>query len=320
MNPIRITPSEFNLDRYAPGRYWISIELRAGTRDLDLNVLLIRGAETGKTLVVTGGVHGDECEGVRAILETFRELDPSEMRGTFLAVPVANAPAFWSGTRVSPLDSANLARVFPGSLNGLPTETIAYWIDQLVLSRADLYLDLHSGGIRFAMPTLVGYYEADPRARDAAFAFGAPVVWCHPLIAPGRTISAAVARGIPALYAESPGGGRISLADLALYRCGLKNLLHHLSILTGKPVPAPVWLHLRGNGDIDQGIQASVRGILISRVRLLEEVTRGQEIGVLVDIGGNVIECLHAPSSGRVVLIHAYPVVVPGEPLFLISA
>ena len=75
-------------------------------------MLVVRGRLPGPTLVVSANVHGDEYEGVRAIFETFNSLDPGAMSGDLLAVPVVNVPAFWAGTRTSPLDDANLARIF----------------------------------------------------------------------------------------------------------------------------------------------------------------------------------------------------------------
>ncbi len=92
-------------------------------------------------------VHGDEYEGVRTLLELSRELDPARMSGDAIFVPVINPPAFWNGTRTSPLDGQNLARVFPGRPDGTPSESIAYWIDQAVFPHADLFIDLHSAGI-----------------------------------------------------------------------------------------------------------------------------------------------------------------------------
>src|SRR4029077_18804374 len=103
------------------------LEVRANIR---IPVLLARGAATGKTLVATASVHGDEYEGVQAIFECFDELDPAQMSGDLLAVPVANPPAFFAGSRLSPLDQANLARCFPGAPDGGPTDAIAWHLDQ----------------------------------------------------------------------------------------------------------------------------------------------------------------------------------------------
>ena len=47
--------------------------------------------------------------------------------------------------------------------------------------------------------------------------FGAPIFWGHPEVAPGRSLSVALAAGIPCLYAECGGGGRVRPADLLAY-------------------------------------------------------------------------------------------------------
>lgn len=264
-------------------------------------------------------MHGDEFEGVRAIFETFRDLDPSTMSGDFVGVPVANPPAFWNCTRTSPLDNGNLARVFPGDASGSPTEAIAYYFDRDILPRADLYVDLHSAGVKCAMPTLVGYHEFDLAARDAALAFGAPVVWRHPTVAPGRTVSAAIARGIPALYAEARGAGRIDPEGLRCYRAGIDNLLRHLGILPGVPAPPGPCRFLNGDGNIDSSVSSTQRGFLIPCVELLETVEHGQVLGTLVDVFGNEIDRFPAPRDGVIVLIHACPLVQPDEPLFMVT-
>lgn len=311
---------EFTLDQFArPGKYQATLDFDAAGHAIQLPLLIVCGAAEGKMLVVTAGVHGDEYEGVLAIFETYRELDPGTLSGSLVMVPVANPPAFWNGTRTSPLDDGNLARVFPGFSDGPPTETIAWHLDQYILSTADFYLDLHSAGVKCLMPTLVGYHEPDPVAREAALVFGAPVVWCHPSVAEGRTVSAAIARGIPALYTEARGAGRIDPEDLGVYRRGIRNLLRYLGMTPGVLEAVPTPLRIYGNGNIDASLTASIRGFLEPSVTLLQAVTSGQELGVLSDLHGNVIERYAAPDDGLVVLIHAFPVVQPGEPLFLVT-
>jgi uncharacterized protein len=287
--------------------------------EVELPVILLRGAREGKTLVVTAGVHGDEYEGIRAILDLAERLDLSALRGDVLMVTVANPPAFWNGTRVSPLDEGNLARVFPGVADGSATARIAWHLDQEILSQADFYIDLHSAGTAFAMPALVGYDASDLRAEQAAHAFGAEVLWAHPVIAEGRTVSAAKARGIPWLYTEMRGAGRVHPDDLLFLRRGLDNLLRHLGMIEGDSVRVPCKFHLRGDGNVDKSITTSHRGFLIPDVELLQTVVRGQVLGRLVDLHGATLEEFEAPSDGIVVLIHAKPLVASGEPLFLIT-
>jgi uncharacterized protein len=286
---------------------------------IELPVIAVRGAHPGKTLVVSAGVHGDEYEGVQAIFDVIAGLDPSTMHGALVAVPVANPPAFWNVTRTSPLDGGNLARVFPGDPKGSPTQAIAYAFDQQILSIADFYIDLHSAGVKWWMPTLIGYHADDTPAAQAAEAFGAPVIWKHPVIAPGRTVSAAADRGVPALYVEARGAGRIDPDDLLVYRRGLQRLLCHLGITPGMLDPLPAAVRLEGDGNIDKGASATQRGFLTPSVTMLQAVATGDLLGTLHDMWGREIERFTAPCDGVVVLIHACPLVQPGEPLFLLT-
>src|SRR6266852_607147 len=144
---------------------------------LELPVLVAGGHAGGPHVVVLGGVHGDEYEGVAAAAAVWRDLDVSALRGQVSVVSVANPPAFAAGTRTSPVDGANLARTFPGSLTGTVTERIAYQLSEVLIRQADLLIDLHSAGQHYAMPRLCGSYSAATdlgrRCDAAALAFGA---------------------------------------------------------------------------------------------------------------------------------------------------
>lgn len=313
-------PEDFDPNQFDRGRkYAFDLKLGRMAEGVSLPILLVRGRRAGGTLVATAGVHGDEYEGVRAILDTFATLSPDEMSGDFLAVPVANPPAFWNASRTSPLDGRNLARVFPGSLDAGPTDAIAYALAHSIICRADFYLDLHSAGLKLVMPTMAGYHATDSRSREAAMVFGAPVLWAHPSVAPGRTVSFATSRGIPWIYTEARGAGRIHPDDLRIFSVGIKNLLCHLSILPGKPDLREVEFHLYGNGDIDESLVSSQPGILIPHVELLQRVNARDELGRTVNLRGETLEIFPAPYDGIVALIRQCPTVAPGDTIFLVA-
>jgi predicted deacylase len=312
MKPEEFDPNGFGRDEKS------KTELQLDS-SITLQVLLGRGRLKGPTLVVSAGVHGDEYEGVRAIFETFADLSTPEMSGDLLAVPVVNPPAFWNGTRTSPLDGLNLARVFPGAADGSPSERIAWHFAHSILARADFYLDLHSGGIRLRMPSMVGYCSSDPRGIAAAEIFGASVIWGHPSIEPGRTISFADRHGIPWLYTEARGAGRIQADDLQMMKCGIRNLMQHLGILPGKASAPAALVRLYGNGNTDVGLTSTQPGFLLKEIEVMEPVRAGQIIGRLVNIYGEILEEYVAPIAGVVGLVREFPVVEAGDSLFLIA-
>jgi predicted deacylase len=315
-----ISVKEFDPNGYHIGqKFSLNLELGPEAAGVTFPLLLVRGAHEGKTLVVTAGVHGDEFEGVQAILEVIAELDPSVLKGTVIAVPVANPSAFYNGTRTSPLDGLNLARCFPGAERGTPTEVLAFHLGQSIIARADFYLDLHSAGVKLLMPTMVGYDALDPRSRNAAMSFGAPVLWGHPSTDPGRTIAFAASRNIPWLYTEARGAGRVHPDDLGVFKRGIHNLMVHLGILPGQLIPRAVERVLYGNGNVDAAIAANKPGFLVRAVDLLQVVCAHQELGRTLDLHGRVVELFRSPTSGVVGMMRVFPIIESGTPVFLIT-
>jgi uncharacterized protein len=290
---------------------------------LRMPICVVKGRDEGPTLVAFAGVKGDEYEGMRAIVEVYEQLNPEEMRGNFIGVPVVNVPAFWSATRISPLDLKNLARTYPGRPDGTTSERIAYYSQNKIMAHADLFIDLHSGGRNTFLPLLCGYYndggELGRISREAAISFGVPVVWEHDVLSPGRTIYESVRKGIPTLYTECRGGGHLDNDDLKTYVNGLLNLLKYMNVLQGSPAPPPKQMFLGGAGDVDFAIAASHAGLFSARAELLERVVSGQTIGEVTDLLGNVLEKIRANSDGIVELVRSTNRVFPGEILFLIS-
>lgn len=286
----------------------------------ELPLLIARGRAAGPVLGVVSGIHGDEYEGPAAIYRFFDALDPEELKGTVIAMPVANPPAFAAISRTSPLDGENLARVFPGDADGSPSFAIAAAVNAHVIQPADFLIDLHTGGVRYAMPTMAGYYTQDPRSLAAALAFGTPVVWGHDVIPPGRTLSAALARGIPFLYTEGRGGGRVDPEDAGYFERGLWNLARHLGMVEGSLERSPLQLHLLGDGNTDLGAKASRDGFFVPAVALLDCVERGAPIGMLLDYAGVRCESYVAEAAGVVAMIRACPPVRAGESLCLIAS
>ena len=174
------------------------------------------------------------------------------------------------------------------------------------------------------MPTLVGYYahdgEVGRRSRAAAFAFGAPVVWGHPTVAPGRTVSEATARRIPWLYTECP-GRRLAAPG---YGRALRAWCHQRDApirdaAGAKPEREPPHYHLYGSGRIEDALAARSSGFLLPAVRLLDRVQRGDLLGQVLGLAGEVHEELHANADGVLIFMRTTPSVSPGDLAFMVT-
>lgn len=312
---------DFNVNALAANekhRLWLDID------GWQLPVLCICGASAGPRLVLFGAVHGDEYDGPEVIHRIFAQVQPDQLCGTLLMLPVCNVPAYEVVQRSSPIDGANLARVFPGNPRGGITEQIAYWLTEKCIRGADLLLDIHSAGVAYDLPNMVGWTHSDAphhqAGEAAARVFGAPVVWAHPApVPPGRSLSAADGLGVPSLYTEAPGGGRVSPETLSLFVNGVTNVMQYMGMLAGKPTPAAPQHELIGNGNLDQTILSPCAGHFRADVKLLQDVRFGQRLGTVYDLLGNELAVLTAPADGRVILLRALHRVKVGDGLAQIT-
>jgi len=311
-----------SLPRAVKATRWLTVS--SGASDWHLPFFLASGIAAGPTLVVLAGIHGDEYEGMEAIPEVFRAIDPAQLRGTVLMLSACNMPAYLRITRASPIDGLNLARVFPGNQTGSITERIAFWITEKLIRHADFLIDLHSAGQTYNLPTLIGHYYSPAahhqRALSGARAFGAPVIWSHPPDdAPGRTLSAANSLGIPAIYTEAPGGGWVQPDDVACFVEGVLNVMKHLGMCHGAIRARPLKLHLIGSGNLDRVIEAPVEGYFRPSVELLDRVRAGQYIGRVQDLFGEGLADLHADRDGIVIMLRRPRRVQRGDGLALVT-
>ena len=315
--------SDFDLNAVSPGtkwKGWISIgELPAGEQ-VRWPVLVVRGQRPGKVLLANAGTHGDEYEGIAAIHRVFHELDPQEMAGTFLAIPILSPPAFTGGQRNGLWDDRNLARSFPGDPEGLLTERIAHGFATSILPLADLYLDLHAGGTGVNVKTFIGCVTGDcPVAeiqRKAAIAFGLDIVW-NTGVLPGRTLSAAWEAQVPAMYTESPGNRTCLPEEVDKMVAGLFNLLRFLGNLQGEfPTEPPPFFHEEVSGaagHMQEYHRAQYGGLFIPTVKLWDRIEKGQLLGTVFDPLGDPLEEIVSSQTGRLLTLRICPRVMPGE-------
>jgi predicted deacylase len=239
----------------------------------------------GPTILVVGGNHGDEYEGQITVARLCRELPIEAINGQLILLPLANLPAALAGRRVSPLDQANLNRSFPGDPDGGPTAAIAYHIETELVSRADVVIDLHSGGSSLEyIPSALVHVYAQPERHAIALrllkVFGAPIGYVvqQPQGEDRTLIGAADRRGILALGAELGGGGSVSVASARIAYQGTCRVLAHLGVARiAAPEPEPV--RLLDVGGSDYYVYASEDGVFEPLVDLGDEVVAGRDAG-----------------------------------------
>lgn len=291
-------------------------------------IVVISNGE-GPTVLLLGGVHGDEYEGQIALSKLAREVESDQVRGRIIIVPMANYPASEAGLRTSPLDDGNLNRTFPGSAHGTPTEMIAHYIETVLMPMADYLVDLHSGGTSlFYPPTLLrgmGHNQQEAeKLRMLQTAFDLPYAWIFtggggPTSTARTALGAANRNGVTGIMAELGGGGGVDKDILHLTERGLRRVLGSLNMIDGYEPDATQGtreLNVRGS------IYADLSGLFEPFKDIADVVEVNEVVGLIhhpetPSLGPDPV---HAPYEGIVLCKRALGQVQRGDAVFQIAA
>ncbi|MFN7544603.1 MAG: succinylglutamate desuccinylase/aspartoacylase family protein [Acidobacteriota bacterium] len=239
----------------------------------------------GPVVLAMGANHGDEYPGPIALSRLWRELSPEQISGTLILLPWLNPPAAHAATRLSPLDGKNFNRCFPGNPHGSPSEMLAHFLSTELFPRASHVIDLHTGGRSLDfLPCAHMHDVPDPRQnremRLAAEAFLTPDTFLYADVAgAGLLPSEAERQGKIVITTELGGSESVPAHIHRLCQRGLSNVLRHIGVLSGDPLPrtAPArWLAALDERDY---LFAPESGIYENAVSLGEAVIAGQTLG-----------------------------------------
>jgi predicted deacylase len=171
------------------------------------------------------------------------------------------------------------------------------------------------------MPSFAGFIEdgspVAERSRRAAYAFGLPLVWEHEAPAPpGRTVSAALARGIACVYVEGSGGGSLQRDEQERYVQGVLNVLAELGMLArGGLVAAsePPRVMRGAGGDLDASIVAAVSGRFVAAAGAGAQLETGDAIGEILDEDGRPVAEIRSPVDATLVFVRRTARIAAGE-------
>ena len=295
-------------------------EFRMQGQPYRLPMWLINGAAEGPALVVTAGVHAAEYASIAAALELGRSLDPKNLHGRVIVVPVIDMPAFTARSiYICPLDGKNPNRVFPGNANGTASEQIADWVFRNVILQADYFVDLHGGDLIEALvPFTIFFRTGDKRVDDKSLEI-AKVFGIHFLVSsetPGSTFCAASRAGIPSILTESGGQGIWTPQHVADHTNGLNRLMRHLGMIPGgAPQPVPFTLLERF-----LWMRSDHVGFWYPAVAVNDKVKAGQNLGCVKDCEGRVLQTAVSPADGVVLFIVTSLAINATDPLLAIGA
>lgn len=296
------------------------IEVPPGSDEgLRIPVAVVNGAKTGPVLALVAGSHGTEYASIIALEKLIALLNPAEVSGTIIIVPIINIPSFEHKTvHLNPVDKKNMNRFYPGKIDGTQTERASYLITKQVVEQCDHLIDLHGGDMDeslrpYSYWTKTGNEKQDQISREMVLAFGLD----HIVISTERPKdpqasryleNTATTRGKPSITVEAGHAGTVETDDVNALINGCLNVMRYLKMmsLTATPLDHPVWIERLAT------LASEQTGIFYPLVKRGSFVEQGQKIGYVTDYLNNPIFEARAPVAGVVLYICAVPSMTKG--------
>jgi predicted deacylase len=269
---------------------------------------ILNGAQAGPVLCLESTLHGWEPVGAEIIRRALQRVDPADVSGAVLALPLAHPFAVefggnieGAGVRTSPSDNLDLNRVWPGKRdgagfptpNGWLTEQMAYAMWNEVVKKADYLIDFHDGtGSCDELPVAFpqGYPDGEQgcrpdlteQVRELAKAFGSMVTWWRGGRGLNTTMisgSFAANGGVPMVVEAGGASAFDETVDMAVEN--VLNVMKHLKMIDGELV-----LPKRQIFVDNYVVYRSVAGgyyLAEPEVKLGAEVKKGQVLGRVID-------------------------------------
>lgn len=271
-----------------------------GNGEFELPITVLNGKKSGKTVLITAGIHGAEYVGIQSSIELAEHLKIEKIVGTIVIIKVVNRQAFEmrSGSEGFE-DGVNLNRVFPGKETGSQMERLAYAIEKELFPCADFYIDLHSGDSYEQLTPYIyyaGIAETDVVEISRKMAEQADVPYMvRSSVAKGGCYNYAACLGIPSVLIERGQMGGWTKEEAHSTRRDVRNILCCLGGYLGQKdyrnyYPLEV---------TDVSYQAATKmGMWYPYKKPGEMIRQGEVLGVVKDYEGRVLEVSRAEYDG----------------------
>ncbi|MCP5014815.1 MAG: succinylglutamate desuccinylase/aspartoacylase family protein [Ketobacter sp.] len=301
-----IAPGTFRTLHWSPGLSMTSL-------NTPVPVLVAHGAAPGPTMCMTAALHGDELNGIEIVRRVLHQIEPDDLKGTIIGMPIVNLDGFRRASRYMS-DRRDLNRYFPGNPIGSYASRVAHSLFHKVILHCDYLVDIHTGSfLRTNLPQLRGDLK-NPMILEFSRHFGGMGV-LHHRGGSGTLRRAAADSGIPAITMETGGPHSLDQESVSHGVKGMKNVLHNLGMYKTVRlwlIPQPVFYQ-------STWVRSNQGGIMLSKVVLDEKVKKGQLLGRVIDPITNTSSDIISPLNGIVLGKALDQVVSPGFATFHIG-
>lgn len=283
------------------------------TTEIDLIAHVYRSKHDGPTLLVIGGVHGDEVNGIEIVKRAERKGMFKRLEvGNVIAVPLLNVFGFINYSREFP-GGKDVNRSFPGSKNGSLASRVAYTLTKEILPHVDFAIDFHTGGASVYNYPQSRAYRNDPESIRLAEEFGMPHLITGGLIAKSLR-KTAHDMGIPMVVFEGGESQRMDEFSIQEGLRGIKRVLIARRMIKGKNEPIERTLIQDGTW-----LRATRSGMFTCEKVSGDRIEKGDVLGSISGPYGDFAVKVKARKSGVIYGHNNQPVVNKGDALFHIG-
>ncbi len=291
----------------------ISIARLPTYTNIDLSIRIIRAKKDGPVVLLSGGLHGDEINGIEIVRRLISGDNLALTAGTIIAIPLMNVYGFIQNVRGVP-DGKDINRSFPGTKNGSLAMLVAYTIVKEIIPIIDYGIDFHTGGASRANYPQIRCEINQKNDLELAKAFAPPVI-LHSRLIDKSFRKVASKRGKQIIVYETGESMRIDEDGIGIAIKGTQRFLHHLKMRNNSQEP----LMKTSIYEKSSWLRANYAGIFNPKIKLGDTVKPRQIIGRITDPYGNESFKVINRNAGRVIGLNYSPVVHKGDAVLHIA-
>ncbi|TDQ28592.1 succinylglutamate desuccinylase/aspartoacylase family protein [Tenacibaculum caenipelagi] len=278
---------------------------------IEIPVYVFNGEALGPTILLQGGLHGDEVNSIELVRRMLIDKSYKIHRGCVIVVPLLNIFGFLNMSR--DMHGKDVNRSFPGSKTGSLASRMAYYLMKEITNNVDFAIDFHTGGEQRNNFPQIRYTPEDEKGFQLAKIFNAPFMFSSKLI-PKSFRSQCHKNNISVIVYE--GGESLRLEENAIQHgiYGTLRVLKHFNMIHHNvEVPKnPTSIHINKRN----WIRAKVAGLFTSTIKNGEKVEKGQILGHIMDTYGETNFTIKSPTSGYIIAKNNFPIINMGDALF----
>ena len=277
-------------------RVWLEVVEDGMGAPVKIPLIIAKGNTPGPLMGLTAAIHGNELNGIPVIQRLLKEVNPLNLNGTIVGVPVLNVPSFLRKKRRF-LDGVDLNHIMPGKEDGTVSQVYAWRVVDKLVKHFDYLVDLHTASNGRINSYYIRADMSDEVVRKMARLKNAQIIIHNPP-SDGTLRGTADELGIPAITLEV---GNPNLFQKGMIRdslTGIHNLLGYLNMTDSEVEEVSdttvickksYWLY------------SDVGGLLTVHPNVTDIIEKGQTIATVRNIFGDTIKTYKTPERGIVI-------------------